>query len=89
MATKLFVGSMSYTATNQELSDLFSKAGTVVSSQVIINRDTGQSKGFGFVEMSTEGEAQAAIKMFNGTEVGGRRLTVNKARPLGDRPSRV
>lgn len=85
-AAKLFVGSLAYTTTDEELNKLFAQAGTVVSAKVIMNRDTGQSKGFGFVEMSSEEEAQAAIGMFNGKEEFGRRLTVNKAKPMTDRP---
>jgi RNA recognition motif-containing protein len=87
-ASKLFVGSLAYTTTNEELSTLFAEAGTVVSATIIMNRDTNQSKGFGFVEMSTEEEAQEAIKMFNGREEAGRRLTVNKANPPTDRGAR-
>jgi len=88
MATKIFVGSLAYTVTDDELNQLFSKAGTVVSAKVIMNRDTGESKGFAFVEMSTDEETQAAIKMFNGFEVSGRQLTVNQAKPMTERPSR-
>lgn len=86
MAAKLFVGSLAYTITDEELSQLFAEAGTVESAKVILNRDTNQSRGFGFVEMSTEEEAQAAIKLLGGKEVSGRQLTVNMAKPMADRP---
>lgn len=88
MSTKLFVGSLAYTANDADLNQLFGKAGSVVSAKVIMNRDTDQSKGFGFVEMSTAEEAQTAIKMFNGFEVSGRPLTVTPAKPMTDRPNR-
>ena len=86
MASKLFVGSLAYTITDEDLNKLFAEAGTVESAKVIMNRDTNQSKGFGFVEMSTEEEAQNAIKMFNGKEESGRQLIVNKAKPMVERP---
>lgn len=82
MAEKLFVGSLAYSVTDEDLSTMFAECGTVVSAKVIMDRDSGQSKGFGFVEMSTEEEAQAAIAKFNDQEHGGRRLTVNKAKPM-------
>jgi len=88
MAVKLFVGSLAYTITDEELSKLFAEAGTVVSAKVIIDRDSNQSKGFGFVEMTTEEEAQNAIKLLNGREESGRQLTVNKAKPQVDRGER-
>ena len=88
MAKKLYVGQLSYNTTEQMLSDAFSKAGTVVSSAVIVDKMTGRSKGFGFVEMSTDQEAQAAINMFNGKELDGRTLVVNEARPREERPER-
>lgn len=81
MATKLYVGNLSYSTTEQELSRLFGESGTVVSAQVITDRETGQPRGFGFVEMSTEEEAQAAIAANNGKNVGGRALAVNESRP--------
>jgi len=81
MATKLYVGNLSYGASDKSLQDLFSQAGTVTSSQVVTDRYTGESRGFGFVEMSTEAEAQAAISAFNGKEHGGRTLTVNESKP--------
>lgn len=86
MASKLFVGSLPYSMNDEQLGDLFKELGTVESAKVIMNRDTGQSKGFGFVEMSNEAEAEAAIKELNGKEVEGRRLTVNEARPQTERP---
>lgn len=88
MATKLYVGGLSYGTTSDQLKDDFAQAGTVVSAQVIMDKMSGRSKGFGFVEMSTEAEAQAAIEMFNGKELDGRIVTVNEARPMEDRPPR-
>lgn len=88
MQNKLFVGSLSYNVTDQELSDLFAPFGEIVSAKVITDRDSGQSKGFGFVEFSSAEEAKAAIDAMNGKEVGGRQLTVNIAKPMGERPSR-
>jgi RNA recognition motif-containing protein len=81
MATKLYVGNLSYSSTDQSLHSLFSEAGTVTSSQVVTDKYTGQSRGFGFVEMSTEAEAQNAINSLNGKEVDGRTLTVNESKP--------
>ncbi|MBM4134334.1 MAG: RNA-binding protein [Nitrospira sp.] len=81
MGTKLYVGSLPYSTTEQELSQLFSQHGTVQSAKVITDRYTGQSRGFGFVEMATGEEAQKAITALNGTELGGRTLVVNEARP--------
>ena len=86
MGTKLYVGNLSYDTTDQSLSTLFAEAGTVTSAQVVTDRYTGQSRGFGFVEMSTEDEAQQAINAFNGRSVGGRPLTVNESRPRTDGP---
>ena len=88
MNKKLYVGGVSYTTTEGALKDAFSQAGTVVSAIIIMDKMTGRSKGFGFVEMSTEEEAQAAIDMFNGKELDGRQITVNEARPQEDRPKR-
>ncbi len=85
MAAKLFVGSLSYNATDQTLSDAFAQAGTVVSAKVIIDRMTGRSKGFGFVEMSSDEEAKKAMNMWNGKELDGRTLIVNEARPMEPR----
>jgi cold-inducible RNA-binding protein len=88
MQNKLFVGSLAYTVTDQELKDLFAPFGNVVSAKVITDRDSGQSKGFGFVEFEGSEEAKAAIAALNGKEVNGRQLTVNVAKPMGDRPNR-
>lgn len=85
MAKKLYVGNLAFQTTSQDLQELFGQAGTVESAQIIEDRDTGQSKGFAFVEMSTEAEAAAAIDQFNGKEVGGRMLKVNEARPRENR----
>ncbi|MEK7176806.1 MAG: RNA-binding protein [Patescibacteria group bacterium] len=85
MSTKLYVGGIPYSTTEAALSDLFAKAGAVSSASIIIDRMTGRSKGFGFVEMSNDKEAQAAINMFNGQDFEGRKLTVNVARPLEPR----
>lgn len=88
MASKLFVASLSYTVTDDELKDAFAAAGTVVSAKVIMDRDTGRSKGFGFVEMSSDEEAKAAIKLLDGKEVGGRVVAVSEARPQENRERR-
>ncbi len=85
MAKKLYVGNLSYTSTSDELERLFSPFGTVQSAEVITDRATGQSKGFGFVEMGSDQEAQSAISALDGKEFGGRRLIVNEARPREDR----
>jgi RNA recognition motif-containing protein len=85
MAKKLYVGNLSYDVDSSELEQMFSSFGTVQSAQVIMDRDTGRSKGFGFVEMSSDAEAQAAIAEMNGKQVGDRSLTVNEARPREDR----
>ena len=85
MATKLYVGGLAYSVTDKELEDFFAGQGKVISAVVIKDRDTGQSKGFGFVEMSEEAEAQAAIKELNGKELSGRAIAVNEARPQEDR----
>lgn len=85
MSSRLYVAGFPYTLTEQELQDSFSKAGTVVSAKIINDRETGKSRGFGFVEMSTEEEAEAAIQMWNEANMGGRRLTVNVARPMEQR----
>ncbi len=81
MGKKLYVGNLSYEVSDSDLSSMFTAFGTVQSAQVIMDRDTGRSKGFGFVEMGSDQEAQAAITGLNGKEVGGRALTVNEARP--------
>lgn len=83
---KLYVGGLPYVTTDQELSDAFAGAGSVVSAVIVTDKMTGRSRGFGFVEMSTDVEAQAAIDMWHGKEFGGRTLTVNIARPKEDRP---
>ena len=88
MSKKLFVGNLPFSVTDQELSDLFSKTGTVVSAAVIVDKYNNRSKGFGFVEMSTEEEAQKTIDTLNGQDVEGRNITVSEARPLEDRPKR-
>jgi len=85
MGKKLYVGNLSYTVDGSELEQLFGQYGTVVSAQIINDRDTGRSKGFGFVEMGSDDEAQAAIAALNGQQHGGRALTVNEARPREDR----
>jgi len=85
MVKKLYVGNLAFQTTSQDLQELFGQAGTVESASVIEDRDTGQSKGFAFVEMSTEEEAAAAIEQFNGKEVAGRALKVNEARPRENR----
>ena len=81
MATKLYVGGLPYSTTQEELQDAFAKAGSVVSAAIIIDKMTGRSRGFGFVEMGSDAEAQAAVDMWNGKDFGGRNLTVNLARP--------
>lgn len=88
MGQKLYVGNLPYSFTDSSLSDLFSQAGTVTSASIITDKMSGRSKGFGFVEMSTPEEAQAAIEMFHDKEQDGRKLTVNEARPKEDRPRR-
>ncbi|HXK60044.1 MAG TPA: RNA-binding protein [Acidobacteriota bacterium] len=81
MTMKLFVGNLSFQTTSSQLEDLFSQAGTVQSATLITDRETGRSRGFGFVEMATREEGEQAIRQFNGLEVDGRNLTVNEARP--------
>jgi cold-inducible RNA-binding protein len=88
MATKLFVGSLSYGVNDDQLADAFAAFGTVVSAKVIVERDTGRSKGFGFVEMSTDEEAQAAVKGMDGKEINGRAVAVSEARPQENRERR-
>ena len=85
MGKKLYVGNLGYGVTDNDLVTLFGAHGTVESAQVIMDRDTGRSKGFGFVEMSNDQEAQAAIAGLSGKMVGGRSLTVNEAKPKEDR----
>src|SRR5947209_13676404 len=81
MGKKLYVGNLPYTVSDSDLQQMFEAHGSVTSAQVIMDRDTGRSKGFGFVEMGSDAEAQAAITAMNGTEMDGRALTVNEARP--------
>lgn len=81
MGNKLYVGNLPYSATDSSLSETFSPCGTVQSAKIIMDRDTGRSKGFGFVEMSTSAEAESAISKFNGADWDGRAMTVNEAKP--------
>src|SRR6195256_1449926 len=85
MGKKLYVGNLAYGVTDGDLEQMFAAHGTVQSAQVIMDRDTGRSKGFGFVEMGSDQEAQVAISAMNGKEVDGRALTVNEAKPREDR----
>lgn len=89
MAKKLYVGGISYGTSQQTLQDAFAQAGAVVSATIIMDRMTGRSKGFGFVEMATDADAEAAINMWNGKELEGRTLTVNEARPMEPRAPRA
>ena len=88
MGKKLYVGNLPFSATDQILSDTFAQCGTVESAKIIMDRDTGRSKGFGFVEMSTEAEATDAIAKFNGADYEGRPMTVNEAKPMAPRENR-
>jgi len=88
MPTKLFVGGIPYRASEQELQQLFSQAGEVVSVFIPMDRETGRPRGFAFVEMTDDTAADAAIKMFDGSDMGGRRIAVNKARPMEERAPR-
>ena len=88
MAKKLYVGNLSYGTTDSDLQKMFEEFGTVESAQVITDRESGRSKGFGFVEMGSQQEAEAAIKALNGKEMDGRALTVNEAKPREDRGGR-
>ena len=85
MGKKLFVGNLSFNANDQMLLEAFARFGNVESAKVIVDRDSGRSKGFGFVEMSSDSEAQAAIQSLNGADLDGRNLTVNEARPMEPR----
>ena len=85
MSMKLYVGNLSFNTSNEDLQNLFAKAGTVESASIVEDRETGRSRGVGFVEMSTKEEGAAAIQQFNGHEVGGRALNVNEAKPREDR----
>ena len=86
MGNKLYVGNLPYSVRDNDLEQAFSQFGSVTSAKVMMERDTGRSKGFGFVEMGSDAEAQAAIAALNGQEHGGRALTVNEAKPREDRP---
>ena len=85
MSTKLYVGNLSFNTSNEDLQELFGQAGTVETVNIVEDRDTGRSRGFGFVEMSSKEEGQAAIEQLNGKEIDGRSLTVNEARPREER----
>ncbi|MFV0388006.1 MAG: RNA recognition motif domain-containing protein [Pyrinomonadaceae bacterium] len=85
MGNKLYVGNLSFHLTSEDLGEYFAQAGTVESAKIIEDRDTGRSRGFGFVEMSNDAEASAAIEQFNGQDFEGRNLVVNEARPRDDR----
>jgi len=88
MATKLYVGGLPYSTTQDELRDAFSQAGAVASASIIMDKMTGRSRGFGFVEMENDADAQKAIEMWNGKDFSGRRLTVNEAKPMEARAPR-
>jgi cold-inducible RNA-binding protein len=85
MGSKIYVGNLPFSATSDSLNELFSKFGTVDSAKIVMDRDTGRSKGFGFVEMSSGDDAAAAIEKLNGSDMGGRSLVVNEARPMEPR----
>ena len=85
MSTKLYVGNLSFDTTTQDLETMFAESGTVTSASLIEDRETGRSRGFAFVEMSSADEAKAAITAFDGKEIGGRNLKVNEAKPREDR----
>jgi cold-inducible RNA-binding protein len=86
MAKRLYVGGLPYSTTDQQLAEAFADCGTVTLATIIMDKMTGRSKGFGFVEMSTDDEADAAIQKKNGADLAGRKLTVNEARPRTERP---
>ena len=88
MAKKLYIGGLSYNTTEDGLKEAFSQVGTVESATIIMDKMSGRSRGFAFVEMSTDEEAQAGVEMWNGKELDGRTLTVNEARPMDARPPR-
>ena len=88
MSTRLYVGNLNFRTTGDELREIFSQAGEVENATVVEDRDTGRSRGFGFVEMASREEGEAAIQQFNGKELNGRALTVNEARPREDRGNR-
>lgn len=87
MAKKLYVGGLAYASTEATMREFFAQCGTVTSASVVMDRETGRSKGFGFVEMSTDAEAAKAIETLNGQQLDGRSLTVNEAKPRTDRPA--
>ncbi len=89
MAKRLYVGGLPYAVTEAELQEAFAKAGAVESARIITDRMSGRSKGFGFVEMTNDEDADAAINMYNGQDFGGRTLVVSEARPMEDRPQRT
>ena len=89
MGNKLYVGNLPYTVREEDLQQSFGQFGAVTSAKVMMERDTGRSKGFGFVEMASDAEAQAAINGMNGQPLGGRSITVNEARPMEARPPRT
>jgi RNA recognition motif-containing protein len=88
MGKKLYVGNLPFSTTDQILAETFSECGTVESAKIVIDRDSGRSKGFGFVEMSSDDEAAEAINKFNGASMDGRTMTVNEARPMAPRENR-
>lgn len=88
MGKKLYIGNLPYSATDSILTETFAQCGTVESAKIIMDRDTGRSKGFGFVEMSTDAEAASVIEKFNGADYEGRKMTVNEAKPMAPRESR-
>lgn len=88
MAKKLYVGNLPYEISDEELKQIFSEAGNVESASIITDRNSGRSKGFGFVEMSSEEEAEKAIETLNGSDIKGRRVVVNEARPMRERKPR-
>jgi cold-inducible RNA-binding protein len=89
MGNKLYVGNLPYSVRDEDLQQAFSEFGSVTSAKVMMERDTGRSKGFGFVEMGSDAEAQTAINGMNGQSLGGRSVTVNEARPMEARPPRT
>ncbi|MDD5590062.1 MAG: RNA-binding protein [Candidatus Portnoybacteria bacterium] len=88
MAKKLYVGGLPFSTTEDALKEAFAQAGAVESATIIVDKMSGRSRGFGFVEMATDEDAQKAIDLWNGKELEGRTITVNEARPMGDRPPR-
>ena len=88
MGKKLYVGNLPFNATDESIQEMFAQAGSVQSAKIITDRDSGRSKGFGFVEMSSDQEAAGAIQMFNGVDYGGRNMTVSEARPMAPREDR-